>query len=530
MQSHHITKISLQEALLEAHTYRGIHDDSPLVTISLHRLLLAVIYRCWSGMTSAQWAVIWEDLWSQGRFPTERIEAYRQRWEDRFDLFDNRYPFYQVSDLTIAGRHPISPITRLAVEHATGNNATLFDHHYDDRPARYSSAFTARKLLATQAFAVGGGVSGAARLYETIFRRPYSTHGPLTNCVVSYLQGATLFHTLMLNLVPVDVRPEDLPPWEFEAAGSAHEIMQRYQSNHARSPIEALTWQSRLIRLWPDSHEHVPTVSGCSYTQGRSFNPQSATLDPMLSCLHQNAETHVPLRYQVNRDAWYTYLRVLSLDPSRHHCPASFDHVSRLIADGRLAATAVHYLNMGGVTCENAKVHAWRLDTLPVPPLLFTDHACDSLFADMLDCAERMATRLRYRLDKLATGYLGQCGDALRVSGDSVDATDAPSTPADRACAQSVVQHAAVVERYWRNLAPHVSRVLAGCRQGASDPMKPWSETVTVEAYRAYDEAYETLGRTARAIRATGNMPMHTRCKIMEDLPNDRHTTPAADL
>lgn len=43
----------------------------------------------------------WETLWQKGRFP-EIVETYLEAWRDRFYLFDETYPFYQVTKESIA--------------------------------------------------------------------------------------------------------------------------------------------------------------------------------------------------------------------------------------------------------------------------------------------------------------------------------------------------------------------------------------------------------------------------------------------
>jgi hypothetical protein len=51
------------------------------------------------------------------------------QWEQRFDLFDTSYPFYQAAALRKWPQH--SPVSKLLPELASGNNATLFDHTCD---------------------------------------------------------------------------------------------------------------------------------------------------------------------------------------------------------------------------------------------------------------------------------------------------------------------------------------------------------------------------------------------------------------
>ena len=91
-----------------------------------------------------------------GSFDQSRINKYLEKWDDRFDLFHEKFPFYQQSKFK---QVEPSGINRLAQELSRGNNAALFDHTTDDPPPALSPAHAARVVIAEQAFAVGGGKS-----------------------------------------------------------------------------------------------------------------------------------------------------------------------------------------------------------------------------------------------------------------------------------------------------------------------------------------------------------------------------------
>jgi CRISPR system Cascade subunit CasA len=73
----------LKHVLQEAHKIAEIRDGSPLVTMALHRLLLAILHRCLQGpkKSSARLA-----LRNAGSFNADRIGAYFEKWHDRFDV------------------------------------------------------------------------------------------------------------------------------------------------------------------------------------------------------------------------------------------------------------------------------------------------------------------------------------------------------------------------------------------------------------------------------------------------------------
>ncbi|NJL73503.1 MAG: type I-E CRISPR-associated protein Cse1/CasA [Candidatus Competibacteraceae bacterium] len=153
--------LGLAQVIDQAHELREVYEDSPLVTVALHRLLLAVLHRAYGGpRRKADWRALWE----VGRFDTSVVGGYLQQWAPRFDLLHPERPFYQCRDAEIleAKLHPASALRQ---ELASGNNATLFDH---GRIARFSLAEAARALVAVQQFALGGGVS---KPFNCVMRR-----------------------------------------------------------------------------------------------------------------------------------------------------------------------------------------------------------------------------------------------------------------------------------------------------------------------------------------------------------------------
>src|SRR3712207_4637964 len=84
---------SLRDALTRAHELRELWDPSPLVTVTLHRLLLAVLHRCFGPANKEAWRA----LWQAGRFDTGGLDSYFREYRDRFGLFHPERPFYQVT-------------------------------------------------------------------------------------------------------------------------------------------------------------------------------------------------------------------------------------------------------------------------------------------------------------------------------------------------------------------------------------------------------------------------------------------------
>ncbi len=59
-QDGQVVELSLRDTLAQAHTLRELGGESPLVTVALHRLLLAILHRVYGP----QGYDAWHDLWT----------------------------------------------------------------------------------------------------------------------------------------------------------------------------------------------------------------------------------------------------------------------------------------------------------------------------------------------------------------------------------------------------------------------------------------------------------------------------------
>ena len=289
-------EFGIRDTLLKAHELREIYDDSPLVTVAIHRLLLAILYRSHGGPTSFQ---DWRKLYDLGKFDSGIVTDYlkKEQWKDRFDLLANEHPFYQMGGLKT---NKAVSVNRLATECASGNNATLFDHCSDDEDPTWSLARTARQLLACQSFALGFGKSGNAMIDDKDEALPYSADAIALRGMTVWMQGPTLFDTLMINLMPSE--DESIPPWELE---DPHEHRDKvYGKNKRIVPsfgiVDRFTWQSRLVRLIPNDI----SVSRMFFTQGRSADKSPGDSMKVYRTSKEEGISALPLRSVVLLKSW----------------------------------------------------------------------------------------------------------------------------------------------------------------------------------------------------------------------------------
>lgn len=204
----------------------------------------------------------WETLWRTGHFP-EIVETYLEAWRDRFYLFDETYPFYQVTKESIApdkinkakaGIICGKNINRLISE--SGNKIVLFSPKYEGKKNKeiLDADEIARWLITFQ------GYSGLAE--KVIFgKEKYkASKGWLFDLGGIYLSGENLFQTLWLNCMlwhtEESYRIErQCPCWEY----AGEELVANYlQGKTVKNSAALYTNWSRAIYIPEDTDIHKP--------------------------------------------------------------------------------------------------------------------------------------------------------------------------------------------------------------------------------------------------------------------------------
>jgi len=406
-------ELGLRETLASAHEIREIRDDSPLVTLALHRLLLAILHRNFGPDSLEAWARIWKG----GRFDATALDDYFDRWHDRFDLCGQAHPFYQVRQM-----EPCKEVSTWRLALVQANNATLFDHRTEhDRP-RLSPGQAARLLVSYQAWAIGGGVSS-----------PFNfSHSPLVGESGFYvlILGETLFGTLWLNALcydagrPVPSSADDCPAWERDRLG---------QPVRAGTPIRGyldyLTWQSRRIQLIPDGNGEL-TFSRMRMLQGHNTPAKLGPIEPMATYVQTKQGEWRAKSLEEGRSLWrdsHTLFQELS---STVRPPLAIHQLAELKARRLVDPDRVFAIAAFGLSSNRAKVSLWRQETLPLPlAYLADDDMLSALSAAIAaaDSAARVLTSAVRRLAEIASQSVqGGRPDRDRV-GQIADSLDCQS-------------------------------------------------------------------------------------------------------
>ncbi len=207
---------SIQEVLRQAHTIQTIYEPSPLVIVGIHRLLTAILQDIYNPQAISDL----ESLWQIGHFSPEKINAFGQKYSNKFDIFSKTDPFYQTSDLPITPEKISETKTTayLIPEMPSGSNVIHFTHL---NQSDY--------VLCTNVLPEGLQfylllhlpVEQGSNLQSTAFHTIYILPG-----------GKNLFESLALSLITRDFQPKVSDPSETEAWWGKPSIVMKSRKSH----------------------------------------------------------------------------------------------------------------------------------------------------------------------------------------------------------------------------------------------------------------------------------------------------------
>jgi CRISPR system Cascade subunit CasA len=415
------------------------------------------------------------------------LDSYFEKWHGRFDLFGAERPFYQ-TPLDEEGMW--TTVAKLAHERASGNNAVLFDHNSDSQPTSVTAAEAARLVVTQQSLSLGGliGIEGG---------RASATSAPLVGSAVLLVNGANLFETLLLNLVPyspdqglpqIGTYDADCPAWEQD------EIVQPGETRLPKGYLDYLTWQSRRLYLRPPV-DAACGVSECIVSRGREFPKDYFPRDPFMMLIRrekaptgQNPWPAVRLRE--DRALWRDSHALFGSVPNQVTRPAVVDELARLAQAGALPPAKRYQVSVFGMASNQAKVFLWRHERQPLPLLYLESEALVEALRDSLRLTETVRSEaLGKALWRLAEETLAPGDDREPDRGALGTLMD--SYPASRL--------------YWEALETPFRELvmdLADKPEQAGDLKRGWAETVRRQATDALRDTTSGLKTDARNLRA----------------------------
>lgn len=334
--------VGMKEFFKDSHKYIALAGDTKTQDFAVMRFLLAVLHTVFSrydadgvvykgielddrmrqveeikGRAAKEYPdalmKTWKDLWNSGKFP-EIVDEYLEAWRDRFYLFDDKYPFYQVNkdDINPQKISKSAPsevmgknVNRLISESA--NKIAIFSPKYssDNNKEKLSYEQTVRWLITYQSYT---GLSDKVIFGKDKYK---ASKGWLFDIGGVFLSSDNLFKTLLLNLQLVNYSNTEYnttiekPCWEFDTK----EIISSYLSNNIVDNI------SQLYTAWSRA------ININKFTEGEPFSMQIVKLpeiihennflEPMTIWRYnlsgENKEKFTPRKHRANKAVWRSF-------------------------------------------------------------------------------------------------------------------------------------------------------------------------------------------------------------------------------
>ena len=360
---------SLRDALLEPEKWRGIHGASPIETLSLYRLLLAISHRAIGPDPDPRVALI--DSW-----PRVKLENYLLNWQEHFDLLHPETPFLQVVALRDADLKA-SPWTRLALECSSGATRLIWDHSIDANPIPKSFAEIALLLVAHLQFTPGGLVKAL---------RTSGSRGPAAGLLLMLPAGESLHETLALSLVSQTSEDydADLPSWERPALSLA--ALSKPQDIPLEGPAHRYTLLSRAVLLETETDK----VSWIRYAEGVVANDaNSPAADPMAAVI-SGKKGPMPLLLSVHKGFWRDFQALTGSGGAT--AAASVNHATDV--RGASGNSKPIELLAGGLLPDQAKIILWRLEERRIAPAILKQNRMITAMEKALELAETTGNSL----------------------------------------------------------------------------------------------------------------------------------------
>lgn len=366
-------ELSLRGLFHDAPHIRELSGDLPQQGIALLRLALAVMYRAFcdaaQDMTHRQMLRLWKGMWGKGGFDLDPIDSYLDEWHDRFWLIDQEHPFYQVPGLEYTGKE-FDPIREM-IPDVPKERKFLFSMRSRDSLKSLGAAQTSRYLVFLQAYDTAGiktPVEGNTHINRGKVYAPKGKVGTgwLGAIGSVSVEGENLFQTLMMNWVlylgdTADVRllgnEDDLPPWEYDEPAPV-DIDERIGFE---GPVDALTWQSRRVRLVasPDGPDIIGLVN-CYGDVLAAYNTNDCEMMtawrrsiPQQKKLGLAAPPLMPVAHDASKALWRGLAPILVADEAADLRPGVIRWMEELRAEGCLengehvlAAATIHAQGM----------------------------------------------------------------------------------------------------------------------------------------------------------------------------------------
>lgn len=332
-----VEKVSIKELFAGAAKYKELAGDMKTQDFAVMRVMLAIIHTVFSRFDSngdpyeffevdresflqtgdleenyledyedALYQT-WIDIWNAKEFP-KVVYEYLEKWRERFFLYDDKYPFFQVTkeviekDAAGGGEFYGKNINRLVSE---SNNKQAYFSPKDESYKEYIvDDELARWLITLQ------GYIGTSDKKKVGSAKTYSK-GWLYDLGGVYLQGNNVFETLMLNFIIAHNENNNLlktqkPCWEAE---NIEKNIELYFHNGIDNIASLYTTWCREIFIDPNRTKEDKFV--CFIAKLPEIEHSDAFLEPMTVWKYNETgeykDKYRPRKHDANKSMWRNF-------------------------------------------------------------------------------------------------------------------------------------------------------------------------------------------------------------------------------
>ena len=354
---------SLADVFENTSSYIGLGGDMKIQDFAVLRLLLAILHTVYSrfdgedegydclelddkyrplndiededeyveGLEST-----WLELWESGEF-TSIISTYLNTWYDRFYLFDNEYPFYQLTEselnsFEISSKKPGKTAGKMFNRTITesNNKTNLFAPRNEENKNKLQNDEVARWLVLFQ------GCVGTSDKTKFIIdgEKIDGSKGWIYDLGGIWLEGNNLFETLMLNLVLI--HPEEkyrynhqTPSWEKSGKENA---LARIKESPVTNLAELYTVWARALVI-DDEHTENEDFQ-IALVKLPDIEHRDNYLEPMtlwrFNKQRENINTYTPRKHTMGQGFWRSFGNVFISNQEEARQPIIIDWLFKI--------------------------------------------------------------------------------------------------------------------------------------------------------------------------------------------------------